>query len=150
MENANFLIDRMMKYYKVDTISDLATKMGIGQSAISKWRKNNSIRTIYKKCLKLGIADEIFGDLNKNIQYNEFSHATISGTGAAGVDNSKKKATKTPPSPLPTSPISYTPDYILSDLDNLFKRCGKDKKEELIKAIDNFIYEFKKNVEVNI
>ncbi|APW64419.1 hypothetical protein LPB137_00520 [Poseidonibacter parvus] len=57
--NASRLIDRLMSYYNVHTISELSNILNIGQPAISKWKKNNSIKTIKNKLLELGIYDEI-------------------------------------------------------------------------------------------
>jgi hypothetical protein len=51
-----------MEYYNVNTISELAEIMKIGQPAISKWRNNNSINPVKKKCRELGIYDKIFSE----------------------------------------------------------------------------------------
>ena len=57
---AKELIENIMEYYQVHTLSDLSKKMGIGQPAISKWKSNNSINIIKKKCRELGVYNEIF------------------------------------------------------------------------------------------
>ncbi len=58
-----------MNFYTVFTMKELSEKIGISQQAISKWKNNNSIVAIKKKCRELGIYNEIFGDLNmQNIQ----------------------------------------------------------------------------------
>lgn len=62
MPNATMLIDRLMEYYNVKTISELAERIKIGQPAISKWKKNNYVKAIATKCRELGIYNEIFGD----------------------------------------------------------------------------------------
>jgi len=62
MHNAEFLIDKLMNFYKVTTIQELAKKMEIGQPSISKWKINNSKNAIKKKCRELGIYKEIFED----------------------------------------------------------------------------------------
>lgn len=67
--NAEELITKLLNYYKVYTISELSEKIGIGQPAISKWKINNSIKTIKKKCIELGIYNDIFGDINTHTQY---------------------------------------------------------------------------------
>ncbi len=56
----NSVFDTLFSYYNVSTFSDLAKKMEIGQSAISKWKKNNSIDALKKKCRELGIYNDIF------------------------------------------------------------------------------------------
>lgn len=59
---ASNLIDKIMDYYKVSTFTELSNLINIGQPAITKWKKNNSINAIKKKCRELGIYNEIFGD----------------------------------------------------------------------------------------
>ena len=49
-----------MSYYNVFSMHELSSKIGISQPAISKWKNNNSIMAIKKKCRELGIYDEIF------------------------------------------------------------------------------------------
>ena len=136
------ILDKLFDHYDVYSMSELAECMGVSQPNISKWKSRNSISAIKKKCRELGIYNEIFGDINT--QHNEFNNASISGDGAAGVDNSKKK-TITPKEPdLPLS--THIPDFVLEDLEILFKRCkGKaEEKKELIDAIDNLIFDFRK------
>ncbi|CAM3985119.1 hypothetical protein [Arcobacter cloacae] len=65
--NAEQLIGKLMSYYNVFSMHELSSKIGISQPAISKWKNNNSILAIKKKCRELGIYDEIFGNLNKII-----------------------------------------------------------------------------------
>lgn len=62
--NAEYLIKKMMNFYNVLTIKELADKIGISQQAISKWKNNNSEIAIKKRCRELGIYDKIFIDLN--------------------------------------------------------------------------------------
>ena len=68
MQNAEFLIQKLMRYYQVFTISELAEKMGVSQPSVSGWKRNNYIKAIANKCRELGIYDEIFEDLNTEIQ----------------------------------------------------------------------------------
>ena len=68
-------IQRMMDYYNALTMKELSEKIGISQQAISKWKNSNSLRAIKKKCRELGIYNEIFGDLNSNI--NNFQNSNI-------------------------------------------------------------------------
>ena len=84
--NAKELIENIMEYYQVHTLSDLSKKMGIGQPAISKWKSNNSINTIKKKCRELGIYNEIFGDINTQTIINN------NGQAAQKVDGDQKFA----------------------------------------------------------
>lgn len=66
MKNANDLINRLMEYYGVYTLTELSKKLDIGQPTVTKWKKNNSINAIKKRCRELGIYDEIFKDFDKN------------------------------------------------------------------------------------
>jgi transcriptional regulator with XRE-family HTH domain len=70
MSLSTILIDRLMEYYNVNTISELAKKINIGQPAISKWKNNDAISAIKKKCLELNIYNEIFGFLNESEYVN--------------------------------------------------------------------------------
>lgn len=69
-ENAEKLIEKLMSFFNVFSLHELADKLGISQPAISKWKKTNSIVAIKKKCRELGIYNEIFGDLNSNTIIN--------------------------------------------------------------------------------
>ena len=77
-----------MAYYNVFSMHELASKIGISQPAISKWKNNNSIVAIKKKCRELDIYNEIFGDLSK--ETNNFHNTNFSGN-SSGVDNSNNK-----------------------------------------------------------
>lgn len=74
MYNATMFIDKMMEYYKVHTISELAELIKIGQPAISKWKNNNSINPIKKKCRELGIYKEIFNEYDMYEFNNSFKY----------------------------------------------------------------------------
>lgn len=56
-----------MTYFNVFSMHELATKLDISQPAISKWKKNNSIVAIKKRCRELGIYNDIFGDIDNKI-----------------------------------------------------------------------------------
>ncbi|MCG3710387.1 helix-turn-helix domain-containing protein [Aliarcobacter butzleri] len=71
----NDIIDKLFDYFKVTSIQDLAEKMNVSQPTISKWKTRNAISAIKKRCRELGIYNEIFGNLNTDIQ----SINTISG-----------------------------------------------------------------------
>lgn len=53
--DAEELINKLMVYYNIETITELSTKLNVSQPTISKWKKNNSYNTILKKCKKLNI-----------------------------------------------------------------------------------------------
>ena len=71
---ADIFINKMMEYFNVFTLNELADKIGISQQAISGWKKKNAILAIKKRCRELGIYNEIFGDFNTNI--NNFQNST--------------------------------------------------------------------------
>lgn len=73
MYNAEILIQKLMSFYNVFTISELANIIGVSQPSISGWKKNNYVKAIANKCRELGIYNEIFGDLNSNI--NNFQNS---------------------------------------------------------------------------
>lgn len=74
MYTAAMIIDKLMEYYNVHTISELAEIIKIGQPAISKWKNNNSVNPIKKKCKELGIYNEIFDSLDSKNDLSHFTH----------------------------------------------------------------------------
>ncbi len=69
--NIEEIFDSLFDYYNVSTISQLAQKMNIGQPSVSKWKKNNSITAIKKKCRELGIYADIFKNTTNSFIQNE-------------------------------------------------------------------------------
>lgn len=92
--DSTILIQKMMNFYTVFTMKELSEKIGISQQAISKWKNNNSIVAIKKKCRELGIYNEIFGDLNSNTTINQGNNSRAAGKNYVesghGQDNEKK------------------------------------------------------------
>lgn len=78
--DVNFYIDRLLLYFHISTITELAEKLGVAQQSISSWRQRNSVSAIKKKCMELGIYNDIFGDLN-NTLINNYQGSNISGIG---------------------------------------------------------------------
>ena len=64
-------------------MADLAMHISVSQQTISKWKQRNSVNAIKKKCIELGIYNEIFGNLNSNINNQTIgdNHGTLSQTG---------------------------------------------------------------------
>ena len=83
INEAEILIDNLLSYYNVSTYSDLALKIDTTQANISSWKIRNSINAIKNKCKELGIYNEIFGDLNSNINNQTIrdNHGNLSQTG---------------------------------------------------------------------
>ena len=67
VENAEFLIEKLLNFYKASNVAELSTKIDTSQKTISNWKIRNSINAIKKRCRELGIYTEIFGDLNTNV-----------------------------------------------------------------------------------
>lgn len=92
MFNADILIQKMMVFYNVFTISELANVIGVSQPSISGWKRNNYTKAIANKCRELGIYNEIFGDLNSNInnfQNSKFNSSIAVNNGGNTNINSK-------------------------------------------------------------
>jgi len=64
--NAEEVINKLMDFYKVYSISELAVKLNTKQPIVSGWKARDSVNAIKKKCRELGVYDEIFGDINTN------------------------------------------------------------------------------------
>uniref|UniRef100_UPI004047894C hypothetical protein n=1 Tax=Aliarcobacter sp. TaxID=2321116 RepID=UPI004047894C len=65
MSEFDVFFEKLLEYYEVVTINELAKKINTGPSTISNWRQRKSINALKKKCRELGIYKEIFGEINK-------------------------------------------------------------------------------------
>jgi uncharacterized protein YjcR len=84
MQNeAIFLIEKLLNYYNLTSLQELAEKLNIKQSSLSSWKSRNSINAIRNKCGELGIYNDIFGDFNSNINTQTIrdNHGNLSQTG---------------------------------------------------------------------
>ena len=70
VENAEFIIERLLEFYKVSNVAELSHIINTSQKTISNWKIRNSINAIKKRCRELGIYNDIFGDLNIKIDVN--------------------------------------------------------------------------------
>ena len=70
---AEDLIYKLYSFFDVKNNLDLANKLETTAQTISNWKSRNSVNAIKKKCRELGIYNEIFGDLNSNI--NNFQNS---------------------------------------------------------------------------
>lgn len=59
MKEADILIDKLMRYYKVGKIQELAEKLGIAGNTISGWKNRNSVSSIKRKIYELDLPIEI-------------------------------------------------------------------------------------------
>lgn len=63
------ILQKLLDYFDLDNMSQLADKLSVSQPTISKWKSRGSILPIKKICRELGIYNDIFGYLNtQNIQ----------------------------------------------------------------------------------
>ena len=144
VENAEFLIEKLLNFYKVSNVAQLSTKIKTSQKTISNWKIRNSINAIKKKCRELGIYNEIFGD----------SFTTFSQTGA----NSQQIQNQTNTSPG-AGAFNYASDTktqidnnlnIDDDLIPLFQALSivaktLDKKDKLKEMLKNLISDLPKS-----
>ena len=73
LKNADDLINRLMEFYEVNTLLELAECIKVSQPTISRWIKNNSIEHIQKKCRELGIYSDIFQNFNYTLDDFDFN-----------------------------------------------------------------------------
>ncbi len=126
--NADTLIDLLFIHFNVTTMADLAMHISVSQQTISKWKQRNSVNAIKKKCIELGIYNEIFGDSNSNINNFQSSKNKINRGSLIGNTTINKE-------PLIDSLI---PESILMELNTVFKQLENKKKD--IEFVDTITY----------
>ena len=75
MQDFTYFYDKILSFYNVKTLKDLSEVTDIPISTLSSIKQRNSITALKKKCRELNIFDEIFGDLNPNV--NNFHNSNI-------------------------------------------------------------------------
>ncbi|QNM89765.1 helix-turn-helix domain-containing protein [Aliarcobacter cryaerophilus] len=134
--DTNIAFERLFNYYKVSTIRDLAEKLNMSESTVSKWRQRDSLNAIKKKCREIGIYSEIFGDLNSKINVNTNTGQVSSTVQGNQTQNNNTKQDE-----------YIIPGTILDDINILFKLAVENEKEDdLIDLIDEFIFNTKKEL----
>lgn len=68
--NIHDIFDRLFDFYKINSLVELSTKLGISQPALSQWKSRNSISAVKKKCRELDIYDKIFQEANTYTEEN--------------------------------------------------------------------------------
>lgn len=83
MFNFTYFYDKLLNFYNVNTLKDLSEVTNIPISTMSSIKQRNSITALKKKCRELGIYNEIFGNLNSNINNQTIgdNHGNLSQTG---------------------------------------------------------------------
>ena len=79
----NTVFDRLFDYYCINSLQELALKLGVSQPAISQWKTRNAISAVKKRCRELGIYNEIFGD-----SFNTFTQTGANSTQIKNQTNS--------------------------------------------------------------
>ena len=123
-EDFNTSSQNISNLKKTDKINDLLSRIAVHYGININW-------------IATGQGDML---LKSDTQTNNFQHSNIF---ASGVDNSEGSSHIFNQN---NSNTSFIPDFVLEDLEILFKRCkGKtEEKKELIDAIDNLIFDFRK------
>ena len=83
MSDINSILNKLLKFYDLDTLSELSEVLKVSQPTISKWRARNTIIPIKKRCRELGIYNEIFGD-----SFNTFTQTGANSTQIKNQTNS--------------------------------------------------------------
>lgn len=137
LRNASDLVDRLMEYYDVSTISELAEKINIGHQAISKWRKNNSIEAIKKKSKELGLYNYLFDDFEVDLfQSSEYDYYTNQDKARILKQQCKKYGVKLETVEIKNKSLLF-----------LIQELDKFANEEEIKKIENILKDLCLNLE---
>ena len=89
----NTVFDRLFDYYCINSLQELALKLGVSQPAISQWKTRNAISAVKKRCRELGIYNEIFGDsfntfTQTGANSQQIQNQNNSGDGSGAFNNS--------------------------------------------------------------
>lgn len=129
--DASMYVQKMLDFYKVDSLTKLSEIINISVPSISNWRKHNYTKAIKTKCKELGIYREIFGeDMAKNMQKNYVNYGNNSLSGDINVN-----------APLNNNSILLTLDHdLLQKLKTLaekeFRPLDMQIKKLLVEALE--------------
>lgn len=124
----NTVFDRLFDYYCINSLQELALKLGVSQPAISQWKTRNAISAVKKRCRELGIYNEIFGDLNSNINNQTIgdNHGNLSQTG--NVYTSKDN-----------NDLNNIDEAVLSTFKRAYSKCVDDNGDIIEDKLDELI-----------
>ena len=124
----NTVFDRLFDYYCINSLQELALKLGVSQPAISQWKTRNAISAVKKRCRELGIYNEIFGDLNSNINNQTIgdNHGNLSQTG--NVYTSKDN-----------NDLNNIDEAVLSTFKRAYSKCVDDNGDIIEDKLDKLI-----------
>ena len=87
--SAEVIIFKLISYFELKNMTELAEKLGVSQSVMSNWKARNAVGAICEKILEVEpAAFKIFDD---KIQINKLDNTSVTGSGAAVIDNSAQK-----------------------------------------------------------
>lgn len=142
--NIEILIGKLLNYYQIKTLNDLAIKLDTTQSTISGWRARNAIGALTDTVAnKAPEALEYIFSSEANINNFQNSNNKVSGSSAL-IDNSINKSNTNSNNKKENTNI---PQSITIELSSLFERL-KNKDEKFVKnityKIEDFISDIKK------
>lgn len=143
--NIEILIGKLLNYYQIKTLNDLAIKLDTTQSTISGWKARNAIGALTDTVAnKAPEALEYIFSSTPNINNFQNSNNKVNGNGAL-IDNSNNKSNTFNNDKKEEN--TNIPQSITIELSSLFERL-KDKDEDFIKnityKIEDFISDIKK------
>jgi lipopolysaccharide biosynthesis protein len=142
--NIEILIGKLLNYYQIKTLNDLAIKLDTTQSTISGWRARNAIGALTDTVAnKAPEALEYIFSSEANINNFQNSNNKVSGSSAL-IDNSINKSNTNSNNKKENTNI---PQSITIELSSLFERL-ENKDEKFVKnityKIEDFISDIKK------
>lgn len=140
--NFESFFDKILIFYKVKTVTDLADKLNVTRSTVSGWKNRQATGAILEFLFNndLNALHYIFSS-DASINNFQNSNNKVSGFGAL-IDNSNNKSNS-----ANKKEENNIPQSISIELNSLFERL-KDKDEKFIKnityKIEDFISDIKK------
>jgi hypothetical protein len=129
MRDFEFFFEKMMNYYNVSTIKDLAAAIDTQPSTVSNWNQRKSVSALKKKCRELGIYQDIFAG-----GYIDQSQASFDN-GSAGVDFSTQKKVGSGGSPSPIDELDESTRYLLFSVLAKYKDNQSLLQQKIIKLL---------------
>jgi hypothetical protein len=128
MGDFEFFFEKMMNYYNVSTIKDLAAAIDTQPSTVSNWNQRKSVSALKKKCRELGIYQDIFAGGYIDQSQASFDH------GSAGLDFSTKKMVESG-SPSPIDELDESTRYLLFSVLAKYKDNQSLLQQKIIKLL---------------
>lgn len=130
MSDFEFFFEKMMNYYNVSTIKDLAAATDTLPSTVSNWNQRQSVSALKKKCRELGIYQDIFGSAYVDQSQSSFDN------GAAGLDfSTKKKVGSSSHSPIDA--LDESTKYLLFSVATKYKDNQSLLQQKIIKLLSD-------------